>query len=178
MHPCRSAHRRNQTTCATCAWRHARKVSCRVVQGWGGPYYAVRWAHPAPTPLQSLRVEIRNRIDYLRRRSPWWRSFGWVLYQTRDGGLRGVATLGTLGALEVVEAFHARWPTTLRLIRAEDLRQEVWRCMRPAVMPPTLTGRGGYQALRLSIWASRSVVRTLVLSSYPPEFVAPMPVLL
>ncbi len=178
MHPCRSAHRCNQTTCATCAWRHARKVSRRVLEGWGGPYYAVRLGNPASTPLQSLRVEIRNRIDYLRRRSPSWRAFGWVLYQTRDGDLRGVATLGTLGALEVVEAFHAHWPTTLRLILPEDLRQEVWRSMRPAVMPPTLTGRGGYQAVRLAIGPCRSGLRTAVLPSYPPEFVHPMPVLL
>jgi hypothetical protein len=178
MHPCRSVHRCNQTTCQT-----LRLEACRVRQSpssrrVGRPLLCSEVGRPRTDTAAIASGGDPQPHRLSASPIPWWRAFGWVLYQTKDGDLRGVATLGTLAALEVVEAFHARWPTTLRLIRAEDLRLEVWRCMRPAVMPPTLTGRGGYQALRLTIGPCRSVVRTPVLSSYPPEFVAPMPVLL
>ena len=176
---CRSARRCNQITCATCAWRHSGQVTRKVLEGWDGPFYATTLTIRDPTPdgFRFFRMEMRNRIAYLRK-SPVWRNFGLLLYRTGDGTLRGTAALSGLGAADMWEGLGGRWAMTVRLILPENLRFEVSRCMRPAVMPPTLTGRGGYQALRLTIGPSRSVVRTPVLSSYPPEFVAPMPVLL
>src|SRR3712207_181098 len=116
MPPCRSAHRCNQIACETCAWRHSRHVTCRILEGWAEPFFAVALAisDPSPAGFRAFRTEIRNRIDYLRRSCPLWRAFGWVLYSGKDGVLRGVATLGVLGPAEVISALQ-RWNVTLRM---------------------------------------------------------------
>jgi hypothetical protein len=151
-----------------------------VLEVWDCPFYATTLTIPVPTPegFWSFRVEMRNRIAYLRK-SPVWRSFGLLLYRTGDGTLRGIATLGELRAAGVQQALGVRWPTILRPILREDLRQEVWRCMRPAVMPPTLTGRGGYQAARFSISPQRQRSHGSKTSRLcHPQFDEPMPVLI
>ncbi len=174
---CCSAHRCNDITCETCAWRHTRQVTHRILQGWPGPFYTVTLTilDPSPRGFRRARVELRNRLDYLRRKTPVWRNFGFLLYRVGDGTLQGIAALGGLGPADIQQGLGGRWPMTLRPILPEDLRLEVWRCMRPAVMAPAVTERGGYQAVRLSIGPCRSVLRATVTSD-PTDLADPMPV--
>jgi hypothetical protein len=117
---CRSARRCSQITCATCAWRHAGQVTRKVLEGWDGPFYATTLTIRDPTPdgFRSFRMEMRNRIAYLRK-SPVWRNFGLLLYRTGDGTLRGTAALSGLGAADMWEGLGGRWAMTVRLILPE-----------------------------------------------------------
>jgi hypothetical protein len=56
----------------------------------------------------------------------------------------------------VMEAFDARWPTTLKVIQLKDLRTTIWDAVKPGVIYVDGLGEGRYWPLRCSIWPSRS----------------------
>jgi hypothetical protein len=157
---CRSARRCNQITCATCCWRHANHVTRRFLKDWSEPFCAITLAliDPSQEGYRRARVEIRNRLDYLRRKSPVWRSFGLHLYLCADGSFRGIAALGGMGPQEVVGGLARRWPMTLRPISVSDLRVEIYRAAR--VVSTVGPHQGRYWPRRLSISPKRSLARS------------------
>jgi hypothetical protein len=156
-HQCRSSHRCNQPTCETCAWRHTWHVARKVLETWSGPFYGINLTLPDPSPTAFLefRVEMRNRVHYLRRKDGLWRAFGLQVYRCSHGVLRGISTLGALGPKEALSTLGGRWPITLQPTAPENFRLELRRCIRPSVIAPSSVTRGGYQAHRFSISPDR-----------------------
>jgi hypothetical protein len=133
---------------------------------------------PDATPLgfRRWRRDLRNRVDYLRRRSPHWRDFGLHVWRSRDGKLRGIVSLATLGSAEAQDGF-SRWPTTLRAISSDDLRLEIYHVVKPSVISLEGVGRGRYWARTASVFPRRE----LSISSGTGldwEHSEPMPILL
>ena len=175
---CRSARRCNQITCATCAWRHAGQVTRRFLMDWSEAFCAITLTllDPSQQGFRRARVEIRNRLDYLRRISPAWRGFGLHLYLCADASVRGITALGGLAPQEVIDGLGGRWPMTLRPVPVSDLRVEVYRAAR--LVSTVGPHQGRYWSRRLSISPKRSLARSRLV---PQPYISrhthePMPV--
>jgi hypothetical protein len=68
-----------------------------------------------------------------------------------DGSVRGIVSLGSVMEDEFIEAFGQRWPTILRAIAVEDVRNEVYFAIRPGLISDPETGEGRYQPVRLAV---------------------------
>src|SRR5688500_17803965 len=108
--------------CERCAWRKSRQITRRISASANGPIYAVVISIPDASPFgfRQWRVEMRNRITYLRN-APRWRDLGLHVWRCEDRKLRGVMSLGALGPEEVQDSL-SRWPMVLRPIQLDDLR--------------------------------------------------------
>jgi hypothetical protein len=131
---------------------------------------------PSQEGFRRARVEMRNRLDYLRRISPAWWHFGVHLYLCADGSMRGIAALGGLGTQEVIGGLGGRWPMTLRPVPVSDLRLEIYRAARLVLSLGPHQGR--YWSRRLSISPTRSLARSRLV---PQQYISrhthePMPV--
>jgi hypothetical protein len=121
---------------------------------------------------------MRNRVDYLRR-STLWKEFGLHLWLCRDGKLRGIISLGTLGPAEVLSALW-RWPMALREFGCDDLRIEIYDVVKPSVISMARPTLGRYWSRKLSVWPCRSRLGPPTGTDAAPnvERIEPMPVLL
>src|SRR5215213_10175612 len=126
--PCRSANRCSDLRCATCAWRYCGSQTIRILAHSTAPLHSITLTIPNPTPegFRAWRVEIRNRVDYLRREFPVWRKFGLCVFLQSDGTIRGIVSLGRLGPDEVEEGLERCGATLGPEVREEDLRVAVW----------------------------------------------------
>jgi hypothetical protein len=52
---------------------------------------------------------------------------------------------------EFLKAFGRRWPTTLRRIEVEDIRNEIYFAMRPGIIFDTGPHHSRYQRVRMCI---------------------------
>jgi hypothetical protein len=154
---CTSDHRCRLPCCASCAWRFSRHLTERILRVEPRSFLAVEIA---PDVGSFPTTAIRNIIDYRRRTGTFaarWRSLGIHLFDCADGRVRGVLTCRGL-PVDLVEAFTARWSTTIRVIEPEGVRATIYRVIKPGVIK--LSGdRGGYQNVRLSIWPRRERVQ-------------------
>jgi hypothetical protein len=79
-----------------------------------------------------------------------------------------------------MDAFGSRWPTTLRLIQPNGLRNEVYAAVRPdrIASSPSLSAR--YQGLKLAIWPhrSRATARQRIPMAAPDICIEPIPILI
>ncbi len=130
-------------------------MSRRILTTSTGPLYSISITTPDPSPvaIPTIRIQIRNAIDHLRRQHPRWRDFTARLWLAQKGTLSGIASLGTLGPAEVVEKLGSRWPMTLLPIVAEDLRVEVYRTLRRVWIGEGVGRR--YQALSIFVGPRR-----------------------
>lgn len=133
---CHSAHRCNQIACATCCWRAARNTTLQIQNKSNGRLHTITLTIPdhSPESFRGWRVEIRNWVDYLRRKSATWRNFGLHRWLRSNGTGRGIVTLGRLGRDEVENGF-LRWSATLGPeIGHDDLRAALWSVVRPSAV--------------------------------------------
>ncbi len=177
---CSSNRRCYRTSCEPCAWRHSLNISRRILNTDLRRLFAVTFAptHAARTNFRSWRIKVRNLVDYRRRECRWWWDVGLWCWLGADGCVRGIASLGSITEGEFVGAFGWRWPTALRSIDHQELRNEVYFAMRPGIIAhPKPTGR--YQSVRFVV-APRTHRRRPVVASGWTEFPSsqPIPVLL
>ncbi len=177
---CKGSVHCHAVDCAKCSWRYAGRIARRIDASRYGSLYAITIDIPdaSPSGFRQWRTQMRNRFDYLRTSAPW-RNVGLHVWFCRDGKLRGIISLGTLGPAEVLSAL-SRWPMALREIGGDDLRLESYNVVKPSVISlagPTL---GRYWSRRFSVWPCRSRSGPPVRTDAEPcaESVEPMPVLL
>jgi hypothetical protein len=115
MRACKGSNHGHFVQCERCSWRYAGRIARRISRATG-PFYAVttKISDPTPSGFRRGRVEVRNRITYLRK-APSWRNFGLHVWRCRDGKVKGIVSLATLGPAEVPDGL-TRWPVTLRVI--------------------------------------------------------------
>lgn len=143
-----------------------------------GPHHAITLtiSDPDLNRFQRWRVEIRNRVDHLRRVDPRWREFGVHGWLQRDGTIRGVVSLGGLGPIEVTKGL-VRWGAVLgAAIEPEDLRVLIWSAAKPQAIYIDGPPQGRYWPVRCSIWRCR-VTPESTLGCHAPmrDEVGPMP---
>jgi hypothetical protein len=113
---CKGSVHCHAVDCAKCSWRYAGRIATRIDASRNGSLYAITIDIPdaSPSSFRRWRTRIRNRLDYLRT-STLWRNVGLHVWLCRDGKLRGIISIGTLGPAEVLSAL-SRWPMALREI--------------------------------------------------------------
>jgi hypothetical protein len=177
---CRSQHRCALTSCASCARRYASRLSRRILAHEARNLHVVEIGIGTShvSDFHSWRIEARNLIDYRRRTSRWWCESGLHVWLAHDSRLLGVVTLGSVTAEEFILAFTSRWPTALRPISSDNLRNEIFGAVRPGVITPA--GSSRYQSLKLAIWPRRRVspTKSSISSATSGRHVEPMPVLI
>ncbi len=121
---------------------------------------------------------MRNRLDYRRFSGPW-RKIGPNVWLCREGKLRGIISIGTLGPAEVLSAL-SRWPMALGEISHDDLRLEIYEVVKPPVISLEGPTMGRYWSRKLSVWPCRSRLGLPTSTDAAPngDCVEPMPVLL
>ncbi len=158
---CRSANRCSDLRRPTCAWRYCRSQAIQILTKSNGPLHTITLTIPDPSPegFRVWRIEIRNRVDYLRRKSSAWRNFGFHGWVQRDGTVRGIITLGRMGRSEV-ERGLTRWGATLgQEVGPEDLRVAIWRVTMPGAISPQVAEGRRYQGRRFAIHPRRPADR-------------------
>jgi hypothetical protein len=158
--PCRSANRCSDLQCLGCVWRYCRFQAIRILNQSTGPLYTISLTIPDPSPegFRASRVELRNRVDYLRRTDLRWRKCGFHGWLQRDGTVRCIASLGMLGRGEVEKGLE-RWSATLGPeIGHDDLRVAIWGGVKPSAVFKE-AGGARYQGIKLNIWPRRDPVR-------------------
>ena len=68
---------------------------------------------------------------------------------------------------EFLRAFERRWPTTLRPIKVEMVRNEIYFAMRPGIILDTGPHRSRYQRVRMCIEPSGKVSSARALTEEP-----------
>lgn len=179
MKECCSWNRCLEITCEACSCRYAGHVAKRI-QTIAGKRNVIEIDASLSTlaDFWSWRIEARNLIDYRRRDCRWWRELLLSVWLCRDGRLRGVVGIASLTPAEVLEVLNRRWPTTLRPVESNDLRQEIATIVHPRVIT-TIQVRARYQSLKFSIWpkGTRTKIQSAPVSLPTRRVVEPMPVL-
>jgi hypothetical protein len=180
MPKCSSQNRCLSTSCNPCSRRYASRLARCVLSRGPRRLYAVEIETTIPSPcgFGRWRTAFRNVVDYHRRGSRYWNDLGTWLWLSGDGRVQGVASLGSVTEAEFIAAVGRRWPTTLRLINPQRLRDEIIAVVRPGVIHPG-SGAGRYQSIRTAIWPRRKPT----LGGPPPllvsnRYLKPMPILM
>ncbi len=177
-----SSNRCEQITCEHCARRYACRITRRLLTKATGSLRVIEIDITASqyTDFWAWRVEARNLVDYRRRENRWWAGFIIAVWWSADRSVRGVVSLGSLTASEVLSAFDARWRTGIRPIEPTDLRREISAFIDPGVIALSPSPHGRYQALKLSIWPQRSRTKTPPVRGehLPTLNIEPMPILI
>jgi hypothetical protein len=180
---CRSQNRCALTSCASCARRYANRLARRILAHGAKNLHIVEIDISACSPLdfRTWRVAARNILDHLRRSNwnSWWRDCGLHVWLGADGKLRGVAFLGAVTPHEFNSAFGSRWPTALRPISSDNLRNEIFGAVRPGVIVPAESS-SRYQALKLAIWPRRRSPpkKSSISAVISDHHIEPMPILI
>jgi hypothetical protein len=144
---CSSSHRCRLTFCNNCRWRYSGQIARRIPPD-ARRFFAVE-IEIADNGFRAWASSIRNVIEYRRSQSRWWNEVSLKLYLCRDQKARGIIALGSILESELVEAFQ-RWPTMLRPLAPELVREEVYRILHPARIAVVPNGRR-YQSISFSI---------------------------
>ncbi len=150
---CSSDHRCYSVLCEPCAWRYSLNISRRVLAAHPRRLFAVTIAPTlsAQINFRSWRIQVRNLVDYRRQKSKWWRHLGFWNWLGSDGHVRGIVSLGSVLEDEFLRAFSQRWPTTLKPIDVETVRNEIYFAMRPGIVFDTGPHHSRYQQVRMCI---------------------------
>lgn len=160
---CSSDRRCYSIQCERCAWRYSLSTSRRILAAHPRRLFAITVAPTlaAWTNFRSLRIQVRNLVEYRRQQSRWWRDLGLWGWLGSDGLVRGIGSLGSVLEDEFLKSFGRRWPTTLRRIEVQDVRSETYFAMRPGIILDTGPHHSRYQRVRVCIepagklsWAS------------------------
>jgi hypothetical protein len=166
---CYSTHRCLGTSCETCAWRYSLNISRRVLAAHPRRLFAVTFAPDLATQthFRSWRIQVRNLVDHRRHDSKWWRDLGIWGWLGSDGLARGIVSLGSVLEDEFLRAFERRWPTTLRKIKVQDVRSEIYFAMRPGTIFESGPHHSRYQRVRMCIEPSGKVSSASALTEEP-----------
>jgi hypothetical protein len=153
----------------------------RILTKSVGPLHSITLTIPNPNAFREWRVEVRNRVDYLRHADPFWKSFGFNGWLQCDGTIQGIVALGPLGPPEVTKGL-ARWDAVLGVqIEPESLRAAIWSATKPQVISLEAAGERRYQGRHFSISPCRSACPNRPAALVPNWVVSdsydPMPVL-
>lgn len=148
---CHSENRCRSVQCDTCRWRYAGQITRRILPE--ARKFFTAEIDICDASFRSWASRVRNVVEYQRAQLMWWNEVSLTVWLGHDNRARGILVLGCVQEAELVEAFK-RWPTTLRPIAPDTLREEVYRVLhadRIAVVP---NGRR-YQSISLSIGPRR-----------------------
>jgi hypothetical protein len=95
-------------------------------------------------------------VEYQRRHTHarWWCELAAFTWLWRNQRVAGIVALGSVTECEFTDAF-SRWPTTLRLIDASAVREEVYRTLHPSKIA-ILPNARRYQTISFTVGPRRS----------------------